>query len=369
MRSFVLRRVLGLTAALALVLFGFVLPSAAPVYSADKPDLRPAAPPPASRLTSATYSIEVGLEGEVYPVFANYASLQKPTDRRWGTVAVTVSNPTDQPLRNRITVEVPGWSDQEIQMAEMAAGDKRTYIFAPTFLPRFYRNSEIKAATALVTASDASGALVFQQTAPVRLRAVEDMYWGVDFKYAPFIASWVTPHDPRVEQVLAQAKEFMSGRRLPGYEDGKSEALQEQQTYQQVRAIYRALQEHGVSYVKSSMTFGGNRGWSERVRYPRESLHTRSANCIDGVLMYASLFENLDMDPVVVLIPGHAYVGVRLTRNSSKYLYVETALTGRAGFEVATQAAERGLARVPRSQITFIPIHDARQAGIFPMPE
>jgi hypothetical protein len=213
------------------------------------------------------------------------------------------------------------------------------------------------------------GNVVFQQTAPVRLRAVEDMYWGVDFKYAPFIASWVTPHDPKVAQVLSRAKELMPGRRLPGYEDGKSEALQEQQTILQARAIYRALQQRGVSYVKSSMTFGGNSGWSERVRYPRESLHTNSANCIDGVLMFASLFENLDMDPVVVLIPGHAYVGVRLTRNSNKYLYVETSLTGRASFAVAAQSAERRLARIPRSQITFIPIHDARQAGIYPMPD
>ena len=353
---------------LALLVLGCVLPGAAPAFTADKPDIRTTAPP-APLKTAATYSIEAGLDGEVYPVFANYASLQKADERQWGTVAVTVINSSEQPLRDRITVEVPGWSDQEIQMVQLAPAEKHTYIFAPSFLPRFYRNSEIKAATALVTVTDVPGNIVYQQTAPVRLRPVEDMYWGVDFKYAPFIASWVTPHDAKVEQVLTAAKEFMPGRRLPGYEDGKSEAVQEQETLEQARAIYRALQEHGVSYVKSSMTFGGNRGWSERVRYPRESLHSRSANCIDGVLMYASLFENLDMDPVVVLIPGHAYVGVRLARRSGKYLYVETSLTGRASFEVAAQSAERVLGRTPRSEITFIPIHDARQAGIYPMPE
>ncbi len=353
---------------LLVLLLGCVVPGAAPAFTADKPDLRTTAPPPPPK-TSATYAIEAGLEGEVYPVFANYASLQKADERRWGTIAVTVSNSSGQSLRNRITVEVPGWSDQEIQIAQMPAGDKHTYIFAPSFLPRFYRNSEIKAATALVTVSDLLGNPVYQQTVPVRLRPVEDMYWGVDFKYAPFIASWVTPHDPKVEQVLSAAKEFMTGRRLPGYDDGKSEAVQEQETLEQVRAIYRALQQRGVSYVKSSMTFGGNRGWSERIRYPRESLHTRSANCIDGALMYASLFENLDMDPVVVLIPGHAYVGVRLTRHSSKYLYLETSLTGRADFETAAQSAENRLAHTPRTDLTFIPIHDARQAGIYPMPE
>ncbi len=365
--SFVRTRLLGLVAALGVIVFGG-LPPSAPAFSADKPEMHSTAPLTASQ-TSATYAVEVGLEGEVYPVFANYASLQKPDQRRWGTVAVTVTNSTDQPLRNRITVQVAGWSDQEIQIAEMPAGDRRTYLFAPSFLSRFYKNSEITAASALVSATDMGGRLVFQQTVPVRLRAVEDMFWGTDFKYAPFIASWVTPHDRRVEQVLTRAKEFMPGRRLPGYEDGRSEALQERQTFLQAKAIYLALQQQGVSYVKSSMTFGGNSGWSERVRYPRESLRTNSANCIDGALMYASLFENLDMEPVVVLVPGHAYVGVRMTRHSPRYLYIETSMTGRATFDAAVNSAQKSLARVPRSSMTFIHISEARQAGIYPLPD
>ena len=368
MRCVVSGRVLGVTAGLAVLLFGSVLPSAAPAFTADKPDIRTTVPAPIKQ-PSATYSVEAGLDGEVYPVFANYASLQKPGQRRWGTVAVTITNSTDQPLQNRITVEVPGWSDQEIQVAEMPAGDKRTYLFAPTFRQRFYRNGEIAAATALVTVYDLGGRVLHQETAPVRLRPVEDMYWGTDFKYAPFIASWVTPHDPRVERVLTKAKEFMPGRRLPGYEDGKSEALQEKLTVAEAKAIYRALQQQGVSYVKSSLTFGGNSGWSERVRYPRESLRDNSANCIDGALLYASLFENLGMDPIVLLVPGHAYVGVRLTRHSLRYLYIETALTGRADFEASVASAEKALAKVPRSEMTFIAITESRQAGIFPLPE
>lgn len=365
MRSFVNSA----TSVLGLAIFlGGVLPSAAPAFSSDKPDIRTATSASAAK-TAATYQIEVGLDGEVYPVFANYASLQKAPQRRWGTVAVTVTNSSDQVLHDRITVQVPGWSDQEIQVAELQVGEKRTFLFAPSFLSRFYSNSEIKAATALVTASDPAGKVTFQGTVPVRLRPVEDMYWGPDFKYAPFIASWVTPHNAHVEQVLTRAKEFMAGRRLPGYEDGKSEALQEQQTVDQAKAIYRALQQAGVSYVKSSLTMGGHDDWSERVRYPRESLKAKSANCIDGALTYASLFENLDLDPIIVLVPGHAYVGVRLTRHSQRFLYIETSLTGRSSFEVAVNSAQKGLAKIDHSQMTFIGISDARRAGIYPMPE
>ncbi len=316
-----------------------------------------------------TYKIQVGLSSEIYPVFANQASLQKHEERSWGTVSVTITNSTDAPLQNRVAVQVPGWSDQEIQIAEMGAGQSRTLLFAPTFLPRLFQNRELTAATVAVTVSDAGGRMVFSETVPAHLRAVNDLYWGEGFKFAPYIASWITPHDSQVEMVLGRAKEFAPLRRLPGYEEWKDTASQEKSTLIQARAIYRAVQALGVSYVKSSLTFGGNKSLSERIRMPNESLRSRSANCIDGVVLYASLFENLGMEPAVVLVPGHAYLGVRTARNSERYLYFDTALTGRADFETAVTAAERGMDRTPESQISMIRIEEARRAGIFPMPE
>ncbi len=338
--------------------------------AADKPETL-AKPSPAVTESHPvpTYRVQVGLDGEIFPVFANYASLQKPEGRQWATVSVTVENSSDKPLRNRITVRVPGWSDQEIQIAEMPAGAVRTYQFAPSFFPRLYRNREITAATALVSVTDMGGQEVYRATAPVRLRSAQDMYWGPDFAYARFIAAWVTPHDPRVERVLSRAKEFMPARRLPGYEEGKNQVVQEQSTLAQIKAIYRALHDQGVSYVKSSMTFGAHQDWTERVRTPRESLAQNAANCIDGAILYASLFENLGMEPVVVLVPGHAYVGVRLSPESEDFLYLETAYTGRATFEAASSAAQRNLARYRPSDIISVHIDEARQAGIYPMPE
>lgn len=324
--------------------------------------------PMKARTTEPTYAISAGLDGEIFPVFANYASLRRLRQRQWGIVSVKVTNSTASPLRNRVTVQVPGWSDQEIQLIELGAGESHTYLFAPSFLQRLYQNKEIRAATALVTATDMAGRVIFRETIPVRLRSADDMYWGPDFKYAQFIASWVTPHDREVGRLLSRAKEFTPRRRMPGYEPNKSEAQQARSTYTQAKAIYRALQQKGISYVKSSMTFGAHQDVSERVRMPFESLHHISANCIDGAVMYASLFENLGMDPVVVLVPGHAYVGVRVAPKSEKYLFIETSLTGRGTFDAAVKSAETGLAKFNSKDVVRIPIREARIAGVYPMP-
>lgn len=335
---------------------------------ADTEKLHPAPVSPVVRHIEPTYSVQVGIDGEVFPALANYASLQSQQDRTLPTVTVKIANHSDAALHNRVHVRVRGWSDEEIQSATLNPGETRNLMFAPVFLPRLFTNREIVAATALVTVYDSSNRVVYATTAPVRLRSVDDMFWGQQFKYARFIASWVTPHDPAVEQVLAKAKEFMPGRRLPGYEPWKSAADQRTSTMQQASAIYRALQQKGVSYVKSSVTFGKNTSVSERVRMPYESLGQVSANCIDGVVMYASLFENLGMDAEVVLVPGHAYVGVRAAQNGGDFIYLDTVLTGRASFENAVQTATQGLQRLNPKDVMHIMIPDARNAGVFPMP-
>lgn len=338
--------------------------SSTPTSDSDTPIQRPTV----AREIQPTFEVAAGIDGDVFPVFANYASLQKPNDRDWGVIAVTVSNSTDHAIRQRIAVRVAGWSDQEVQMAELGAGQVRIFKFAPTFLPRLYRNHEITAATAVVEITDGAGRMVYDSTIPVRLRSVDDMFWGAKFKYAPFIASWVTPHDLQIEKALGLAKNLAPQRRLPGYEPWKDAAQQERSTYIQAKAIYDALKRSGLSYVKSSLTFGENTGVSQRVRMPKESIGNSSANCIDGAVMFASLFENLAMEPVVVLVPGHAYVGVRVARGSSRYLFIDTALIARSTFENAVHSAELGLAKFGPSQITRIPIDQARDMGIYPMP-
>ncbi len=321
------------------------------------------------RQPQPTYSVVAGIDGDIFPVFANYFAFQKQTERQSGTITVTIRNSSDKLLQTRVSVRVPGWSDEEVQYVDVAAGRVRNVQFAPTFLPRFYRNREVAPASVAVAISDLGGKPIWSATVPVRLRSAGDMYWGREFEYSNFIASWITPHDPNVEMILGRAKEFMPGRRLPGYETWRTNGVQEKTTYLQAKAIYQAVQREGLSYVKSSSTLGArtNSDITERVRMPHESLRQLSANCIDGVVLFASLFENLGMEPLVVLIPGHAYVAVRLNPDSDKYLYIETALTGRASFETAVQSAERGMQKHRGPDTIRLSVLKARERGIYPM--
>ncbi|HET7872570.1 MAG TPA: hypothetical protein VFL42_08670 [Terriglobales bacterium] len=333
--------------------------------SGDRTEVRPAS---TSRQAGPTYKVQAGIDGEIYPVFANFASLQGLTQRTFGMVAVTISNPTQAALRQRVVVSLPGWSDEEIQIADVDPGATRTLLFAPPFLPRLYHNREIIAATARVSVSPMTGNPQYESTTPVRLRSAEDIYWGANFKYAPFIASWVTPHDALVERLLAEAKQYTPDKRLPGYETWKTWAQQEQESYTEAKAIFTAVKQAGLSYVKSSLTLGDHQSMSERVRMPNVSLAHLSANCIDAAVMYASMFENLAMEPSIILVPGHAYVGVKVAEGSDKLLYIDVAMTGRMTFEQAVASAQAGMEKQDAASVTQINVSAARSVGIYPMP-
>jgi hypothetical protein len=358
-----LLRPLGLAALILTVAMGAV--ALGDGASADRTEVRPSS---TSRQTEATYKVQAGIDGEIYPVFANFASFQGLTQRTFGMVAVTIRNPTQTALRQRVSVTLPGWSEEEVQITEVEPGATHTFLFAPPFLPRFYRNHEIIAATARVSVSQMAGNPEFETTVPVRLRSAEDIYWGTNFKYAAFIASWVTPHDSLIERLLAEAKRYTPDKRLPGYETWKNWGQQEQETYIEAKAIFNAVKAAGLSYVKSSLTLGDHQSVSERVRMPNASLAHSSANCIDAAVMYASLFENLAMEPAIVIVPGHAYLAVKVAQGSDKLLYIDVALTGRSTFEQAVASAQAGMDRQDPSAVTQVNVSDARSVGIYPMP-
>src|SRR5579859_4754201 len=83
---------------------------------ADRGDVRQPAP---VRQPTSLYKIQAGIDCEIYPVFANYASLQRQGDRTFGVVSVTLSNTSAEPMLRRVSVSIPGWSDNEIQTVEL----------------------------------------------------------------------------------------------------------------------------------------------------------------------------------------------------------------------------------------------------------
>jgi hypothetical protein len=180
-----------------------------------------------------------------------------------------------------------------------------------------------------------------------------------------YYGAWVTPHVEAVQARIRRAADHWPSRQIWGYQ-GTPESVP-----QQVAALYQALREAEIVYVNSVIDYGAPPGmFTQRTRLPRESLTQKSANCIDGTVLMASLLEGASLSPAIVLVPGHAFLAWETWRESGEWRYLETTLIGKADFDAACQAGQRQYEfhqRQSPALVKRLPLHDLRARGFWPM--
>ncbi len=323
----------------------------------------PAQPEPGSALV-VRYTLDTPGAGEIFPALASSA----PADY-WPIAMLTMVNTSSQPLVETVSAEIPDWSRLSVQTINLAPNETRTLRLNPELLPQAFSNGEIRPATLEVRASILGTSLSFDETRPVYLHAASDFFWGDKLANAQFIARWVTPHDPAVLQLISSARNYVRRGRLAGYElPGNSAPAVAAQVEDEARGVFAAMEHIGISYVDSISTYGNFTSKTERVRLPSETLSADGANCIDLSVAFASAMENLGMEPVIVLVPGHAFTGVRLGPGSSQILYLDLTVAPDGTFDAAVRRAQSWLQKTPKAQVNLIDIATARAHQIYPMP-
>ncbi|PIT85443.1 hypothetical protein COU36_03200 [Candidatus Micrarchaeota archaeon CG10_big_fil_rev_8_21_14_0_10_59_7] len=281
-----------------------------------------------------------------------------------------------------ISAEIPDWSDKASNTSFLRAGEMLKIELPLTFKDKFFSNREFQNIQ-IQYFVEKDGKTIYSATQKGNVTSATQLIFGMqtenDAIFAPFLAAmWVTPNDPCIERVISAAKELMPGRAFADYQGyaGKSDEEKTYMTMQQAKAVYDTLQGHGMSYVNSVTTFGDPTKFSQNVRLPYESLETKNANCIDGAVLYAAVFEKIGLEPIIIIIPGHAFVAVRNDRNASSVTFIETTATGTKSFEEAALAAEETYNRQMegmnagdnQSMVVPIDVAAARSLGVAPFP-
>ena len=307
------------------------------------------------------YELNVPGRGEIFPALESGNASDY-----WPVAVLNISNHSDGPVVRTVTVEIAGWSERNQQVLLLPPHSSRKLDITPDLLARAYNNVEMRRAWLTVNVRDGAGEPQFQQRKPVYLHSASDLFWGNKFANAQFIARWVTPHDSTVLRLVAEARRYAEDGRMPGYGNGSDAArLARRQAFE----IFEALKRSRVSYVSSIFTFGDFVREAQRIRMPQETLTLNTANCIDVSVAFASAVENLGMDPLIVIVPGHAFTGLRLGPNSQERLYLDLTVLPKGSFQEAAARAQRWLKRTPPNEVVVVDIAAARALKIYPIPE
>jgi len=133
----------------------------------------------------------------------------------------------------------------------------------------------------------------------------------------------------------------------------------------QLSGIFRTIQNNGMNYVNALISFAP--GHSQRVKRPCDTIKLKGGNCIDGSVLFASCFEAIGFEPIIVLVPGHAFVGVRSWSDSDRYFFIETTMVGSYDFNQSMEEALHEFKQYSSPDKRIINIKKAREEGIKPL--
>lgn len=260
------------------------------------------------------------------------------------TGSIVVSNGTGTEVILRIT-SVPQFMFE--YKTKVVLDKENVQVEAPSLIMdvEFWRRNYMEAGKGeirleVLDAGDPEKVLAFQN---YQVHIQPFYHWDVS-KYAETMPAFMQPNNDLVGEVLKSAGEHAKALdvRMSGYSSGKREDV-----FRLSKAIYQALAEmqiHYISYPPSYELAG------QKIRIPGEMLKEklRQGTCLDLAVLFATCLETVGLNALIIVIPGHAFVGVWLEDNKTfpTGLYKE-------GADVKAQKNKRGGALLPIECTTF----------------
>ena len=141
---------------------------------------------------------------------------------------------------------------------------------------------------------------------PTELLAYNE--WGGAGFMPELLAAFSMPNDPAVDKILRSASQVL---RRAGKEEGIDgyKSRSRRRVWEMASAVYLAIVNLGLTYAALPASFEHD---GQKIRLPSQILSGGVATCLDSAMLFASVFEQAGLNPIIVLPNGHALVGVWL---------------------------------------------------------
>ncbi len=235
----------------------------------------------------------------------------------------SVEYSSTQPTNLFISATINGFSQMQTQPVQASYFTQKVN-FTPPMNGQVLHNLTSEDATTLhIVVTDSSAHTYYLNDIPLLLHSRWLMLWTKN--NLSRIAAWVTPNDATIVTLVTNASNYLSNQQAPAPTAliGYNHASQ-QQVIDQVDAIYDALLSQKIHYVQATVPYTGdssNTNATEEIKLPGEVMQQHSGMCIELTLLLASAVERIGLDPEIIIIPGHAFLGVATTADDKHFAY------------------------------------------------
>jgi len=283
------------------------------------------------------------------------------------TELIVVTLKSDRKTKVKIEVEIPNVTEKTTKEVEVGTTEIKEKIKPPILKSAYGPLDKAQQKPVQVKITDVnSGVVVTDGSKNVTLLSRNDMVWVSQDGYQnyKYIARWVTKDNKEVKELVRLAAEyneqFCGQHAMVGYLGG------EIMVECQLASIFAAMQDYyNIAYVASTESYTTTNAQS--VKLPEEVLMENSGLCIDLAITVAAALESLDMEPVIIFIPGHAWVAVKTYAGSPSYYHLESTMLDSSVIDALDQGDQNWWQN--SNQATVIDIKEARKEGILPYGE
>jgi hypothetical protein len=333
------------------------------------PFLKTSIAPPSTQSPQASFlDCQPVIAFEITPIYPTaYWHLMKK--ERFPLITLVIDNTCRCCTNARFTIKatIHGYSHPDSDTFDVPSGS----IERKPLLPRLLRKEVLLSLTAgdtapchiLVERHTEHGLIpIYDRTSDIEMQTIDTALLAMPNErreledVADYLAVFVTPQRQEVKNFVGDATDEHPDGAFDGYQaeavnagnvDEIRRALQAQ-----ARAFFDALIKADLRYVFSPIIYGGQSGQiTQRIRFPFQVLpntpdHVGQFSCLDLAFLFASLLENIGMEPILVLFrespqaSGHAFVGWHIWKDGKISDFLDITMISQERIKFAEALAE-----------------------------
>jgi len=152
-----------------------------------------------------------------------------------------------------------------------------------------------------------------------------------------FFSAYVNEDDPLIDKILEEAFQIGMAEKIgygnnfsfSGYQLKDQNGNSGSSVDLQVLAIWSVFLNHNVKYSDITTTSTANNTIvTQYVRTLGESFGNNQANCVDGSVLFASVLRKIGIEPYLILVPGHMFLGYLRNKEPADFSFLETTMLG-----------------------------------------
>ncbi|MBR6504507.1 MAG: hypothetical protein IKT41_02125 [Clostridia bacterium] len=303
------------------------------------------------------------------PIFTGmYDTFNKIYENEYAPVSITIFNNYDEIRKYKIEVEIQDLSYKKIEEIYVNPHSIVNKKIAPQLIIEKVNLITSNCNKNIYVKIEEGNNIIYENTSDCLIYA-QDVFvekldngrndWKIDFR--SFLARWVTPNSEEVDKIISNASK--TGDIVGGTTDNSL------RTEEDIKKIYEVLSN--IRYSIRSMSFPEGKYHTQRISLPKNTIKLNSGNCIDLSILLASCFEAIKLKPYIVLIPGHAFVRVKLPNENA--ICIEATCLGNKEYYEAVEIGNEKYKKYfngenpIKNDAYMVDIALARRSQIYPM--